>query len=72
MFETLATEHDLILATGTCPPMKLNKGLKIGSKGGHGTIKYLITNYQSDTSITFQFDIKNFNGIYKFEIKETE
>ena len=51
LFKTLASDNDLMLATDKWSPMKLNKGLQVGSKGGHGPIKYFVTAYQEDTSI---------------------
>ncbi len=70
LFKTLATENDRMLATDKWSPMKLDKGLQVGSKGGHGPIKYFVTDYQQDNSITFQFDLTGFNGFHKFEILE--
>src|SRR5687768_3095204 len=72
LFKTLATENDLMLATDKWPPMKLDRGLQVGSKGGHGPIKYFVTDYKIDNSITFQFDLVGFNGFHKFEIFESE
>jgi hypothetical protein len=72
LFKTLATENDLMLATDKWSPMKLDKGLQVGSKGGHGPIKYFVTDYQKDNSITFQFGLTGFKGFHKFELFETE
>ena len=72
LFKTLASDNDMMLAIDKWSPMKLDKGLQVGSKGGHGPIKYFITDYQPDNSITFQFDLKGFDGFHKFEIVETE
>jgi len=72
LFKTLATENDLMLATDKWSPMKLDNGFEIGSKGGHGLIKYFVTDYQPDNSITFQFDLKGFDGFHKFELFELE
>jgi hypothetical protein len=72
LFKTLATENDMMLATDKWSQMKLDKGLEVGSKGGHGPIKYLVTDYQQDKSITFQFDLTGFDGFHKFELKELE
>ncbi|WP_462219280.1 hypothetical protein [Ferruginibacter sp.] len=72
LFKTLATENDLMLATEKWSPMKLDKGLQIGSKGGHGPLKYFVTDYQKDNSITFQFDLTGFNGFHKFELLVSE
>lgn len=70
LFNTLATDNDMMLATDKWPPMKLDKGLNIGSKGGHGPIRYFVTEYQPEKSITFQFDLTGFNGYHRFDIKE--
>ncbi len=72
LLETLATDNDMILATEKWPPMKLEKGLQVGSKGGHGPIKYFVTDYQPNNSITFQFDLQGFDGFHKFYFSETE
>lgn len=68
LFTTLASENDMMLATDKWSPMKLDKGLSIGSKGGHGPIKYTVTDYHPDDSITFQFTLPGFNGFHKFEL----
>lgn len=60
----------MMLATDKWSPMKLDKGLQVGSKGGHGPIKYFVTDYQQDNSITFQFDLTGFNGFHNFGIIE--
>jgi hypothetical protein len=72
LLNTLATDNDMMLATDKWPSMKLDKGLQVGSKGGHGPIKYFVTNYQPENSITFQFNLAGFNGFHRFDIKELE
>ena len=72
LFNTLATDNDMMLATHKWSPMKLDKGLQVGSKGGHGPIKYFVTEYQPEKSITFQFDLTGFNGFHRFDITELE
>jgi len=72
LFNTLATANDMMLATDKWPPMKLDKGLQVGSKGGHGPIKYFVTEYQPEKSITFQFTLTGFNGFHRFDINELE
>ncbi|HOY11905.1 MAG TPA: hypothetical protein PLY70_02145, partial [Saprospiraceae bacterium] len=72
LLNTLATDNDQILATDKWPRMKLDNGLHIGSKGGHGPIKYFVTDYQINKSITFQFDMTGFDGFHKFELTEVE
>lgn len=72
LFKTLATENDMMLATDKWSPMKLDNGLHVGSTGGHGPIKYKVTDYQPDDSITFQFSLPGFNGFHKFELRSLE
>lgn len=69
---TLSSDNDKIVATDKWPPVKLDKGLQIGSKGGHGFIKYFLTDYQLNKSITFQFSLRGFNGFHKFELIELD
>ncbi|WP_018622165.1 hypothetical protein [Spirosoma luteum] len=72
LFNTLATENDMMLATDKWPAMKFEKGLQVGSKGRHGPIKYFVTEYQPGKSITLQFDMIGFNGFHKLAITELE
>jgi hypothetical protein len=68
LFTTLSTENDMMLATNRWSLMKLDKGLQVGSKGGHGLIKYFVTEYQPEKSITFQFDMTGFEGFHRFSL----
>lgn len=71
LLQTLATANDKILATDKWPAMKLDNGLKVGSQGGHGPIKYSIQKYCPGDLVQFGFTKPNgFNGIHKFEIIE--
>jgi hypothetical protein len=66
---TLASENDRMLATDKWPRMKLDKGLQVGSKGGHGPIRYTVQAYQQGEWVEFKFSKpEGFNGIHKFEI----
>lgn len=69
LFKTLASKNDRMLATDKWPPMILDKGLQVGSKGGHGPIKYTVQEFKPDESIQFAFTRpKGFNGFHKFEM----
>ena len=54
----------MMLATDRWSPIELDKGLQVGSKGGHGLIKYFVTEYRPEKSITFQFDMTGFEGFH--------
>ncbi|MBX3255398.1 MAG: hypothetical protein KF862_14750 [Chitinophagaceae bacterium] len=72
LLNTLATDNDMMLATNKWSPMRLDRGLQVGSKGGHGPIKYFVTDYQPQKSVTFQFDLKGFYGFHKFELTKLD
>jgi hypothetical protein len=71
LFKTISSENDMMLATDKWSPMILDKGLNVGSKGGHGPIKYTVQAYQPDAFIQFQFtEPQGFKGFHTFEIRE--
>jgi hypothetical protein len=71
LLDTLASENDKMLATNKWPRMKLDKGLQVDSKGGHGPIRYTVQAYNQGELIEFKFSKPiGFTGIHKFEITE--
>jgi hypothetical protein len=73
LLKTLATKNDLMLATDMWPPMILDHGLQVGSKGGHGPIRYFVQEYKPDQLIQFTFTKpKGFNGFHKFEMRKLD
>ena len=73
LLETLSTKDDKIWPNKKWPAIKFKEGLKVGSFGGHGSIRYKIVSYDIGNSIYFEF-IKSsgFIGFHSFEIKELE
>ena len=73
LFETLASENDQMWPVNKWPSIRLDDGLKIGSKGGHGPIRYSVLQYTSGRFIQFKFSKpKGFYGTHEFEIRELE
>lgn len=71
LFETLASENDQMLATDKWPAMYLDQGLTVGSKGGHGTIRYTVEQYIPGELIRFRFTRpQGFDGVHEFRISE--
>ena len=71
LFSSLATEEDKVWPKENWPKMRFKDGLKNGSQGGHGPIRYQIIDYQPSSHIIFKFQKpEGFNGIHKFEIAE--
>lgn len=55
MLNDLASKNDLIWPYEKWPKMKFDQGLVIGTKGGHGIIRYQIVSYQPERLIEFEF-----------------
>lgn len=70
LFETLATSKDQIWPSQNWPAMRFRDGLKIGSRGGHGRIRYTITDFKPGEHIKFEFTKpEGFNGTHELNIK---
>lgn len=73
LLKTLASENDQMWPANKWPPMKLDNGLNVGSKGGHGPIRYSVQKYTPGKFIQFKISKpKGFYGIHELEIKELE
>jgi hypothetical protein len=72
LFKTLASENDQMLATDKWPRMKLDRGLRVGSKGGHAMITYFVEAYDPEYFIKFRFTVDGFNGYHQFKLQELE
>ncbi|MEO1033085.1 MAG: hypothetical protein AAFX55_16905 [Bacteroidota bacterium] len=69
LFRTLATKDDLIWPYKNWPAIKFKNGLKIGSKGGHGPIRYTIIDFIEGEYIKFQFSKpEGFSGTHQLSI----
>lgn len=70
LIKTLSTRDDKIWPYENWPAIRFDNGLKVGSKGGHGIIRYTIVEYDPDHFIKFQFTKPvGFNGTHQFEMK---
>ncbi|WP_179020156.1 hypothetical protein [Winogradskyella forsetii] len=70
LFRTLATSDDLIWPYENWPAIKFSEGLNVGSKGGHGSIRYTIIEFNEDQYIKFQFSKpQGFMGTHEFKIE---
>ena len=71
LLKTLATQDDKIWPDKKWPAIRFKEGLKEGSKGGHGIIRYNITEYNFEDSIYFKFTKPSgFDGYHSFKINE--
>ncbi len=73
LLNTLASREDKIWPHEKWPRMKLDKGLKVGSKGGHGPIRYFVNEYEPDKLIQFQFtNPSGFYGVHRLQLKASD
>jgi len=73
LLHSLSNKDDEIWPYENWPSMKFKDGLKKGSKGGHGQIRYTIEKYIQNEFIQFKFTSpKGFNGVHNFKINELE
>mgnify|MGYP000381729568 CR=1 FL=1 len=68
----LGSTEDRLWPKDRWPPMVLDAPLGVGAKGGHGPIRYHVSEYMPGNHVTFQFDdeglIGGMNGHHRFEI----
>lgn len=55
LFKTLATTEDKVWPYEKWPAIRFKEGLKIGSKGGHGIVRYTIVSFKEGEHIKFEF-----------------
>ena len=73
LFKTLATNDDKIWPSENWPAIRFKEILKVGAKGGHGSVRYSIINFKEGESITFQFSKPDgFSGTHEFSINEVD
>ncbi len=71
--KTLSSKEDQIWPTEKWPRMRLNRGLEVGSSGGHGPIRYVIQEYLPGELIQFKFlKPKGFIGKHTIELTKIE
>ncbi len=69
LIDQLSSSHDILWAHERWMPMEFPKGLHLGSRGGHGSIRYDIEAYTKGQSITFRFTApKGFDGWHKLTL----
>ncbi|MFC9298714.1 SRPBCC family protein [Streptomyces sp. NPDC057011] len=69
LIDSLAGPTDSLWPTGAWPAMELDRGLSVGSKGGHGPVRYTVTAYVPGTWVRFTFTgPRGFNGFHELAV----
>jgi hypothetical protein len=69
LIDGLAGEHDRLWPSQRWPAMRLDRPLAVGASGGHGRIRYAVSNYQPGRRVRFRFDPRlGLLGHHEFEV----
>ena len=73
LVDSLASPRDALWPRHTWPPMKFDRPLGVGAKGGHGPVRYFVEEYTPGRSVRFRFTgPRGFDGYHGCEVIETE
>jgi len=71
LIDSLASSNDRLWPNDKWPPMRFDRALAIGARGGHGPIRYSIDDYQPGRLILFRFFApRGFGGIHYYEVAQ--
>ncbi|GBC62729.1 hypothetical protein DENIS_3706 [Desulfonema ishimotonii] len=71
LLNSLSSNDDQLWPHENWAPIKLDRELSEGATGGHGPIKYVITEFKPGRKINFRFiEPSNFQGNHWFELIE--
>lgn len=68
LIDTLAGGHDRLWPQPRWPAMQLDIGLAVGARGGHGPIRYAVSDLEPGRRACFRFDPRIFDGHHWFEV----
>ncbi len=70
LLDTLTTKDDKVWPYEKWPAIRFKNGLKVGSAGGHGPIKYRVDSIDYNKGIVFSFTNTGFNGTHVLKVEE--
>ncbi|MBK5096978.1 MAG: SRPBCC family protein [Gemmatimonadetes bacterium] len=72
LIDSLASPKDRLWPRDAWPSMRLDSGLRVGSAGGHGPIRYSVEAYDPARLVRFRFTApRGFGGTHEFEVIPT-
>ena len=73
LIDSLASRKDRLWPRDAWPSMRLDSGLRVGSEGGHGPIRYRVEAYEPSRRARFRFTApRGFDGTHEFEVVPTD
>ena len=70
VLETLASDADRLWPRHLWPAMQLDRGLAVGSSGGHDDVRYHVTAHEPGVRVEFAFDGPGLVGTHAFEVHD--
>jgi hypothetical protein len=76
LLDGLAGADDRLWPHDRWPPMRLDRPLGVGAKGGHGPVRYEVVEYVPGRKVAFRFDagaglMRGVRGGHRWELSET-
>jgi hypothetical protein len=73
LLDTLSGPNDQLWPIDRWPPMRLDRPLGVGARGGHGPVCYEVAEYEPGCRVVFRFDsgrglLQGFDGSHRFEL----
>ncbi|WP_369390562.1 SRPBCC family protein [Streptomyces sp. CG1] len=74
LIDTLAGADDRLWPVEQWPPMELDRGLTVGSSGGHGpVVRYTVVGYAPGQWVRFAFrEPRGFHGFHEFAVQPAD
>lgn len=73
LLENIAERGNLLWPSDRWPPLVLDNGLEPGSDGGHGPVRYHVSDHQPGRSVSFAFDpAAGIRGGHTFSIEAVD
>ncbi len=70
LLDRLASDADRFWPGKTWPPMRFDRPLDVGAAGGHGPIRYTVSDYEPGRWIRFAFTgPSGFHGFHEFTVR---
>lgn len=72
LIDSLASRKDRLWPRDAWPSMRLDSGLRVGSEGGHGPIRYRVEAYEPSRLVRFRFTApRGLDGTHEFVVVPT-
>ncbi len=69
LIDSLASSNDSLWPNDKWPPMRFDRALAVGGRGGHGPIRYSVEEYQPGRLILCRFLAPHgFDGTHRYEV----